>query len=621
MGIINILDAQTANMIAAGEVVDRPAGALKELLENALDAGATRISVEIKGGGRAFLRIADNGRGFYRDDIPKALLRHATSKIKDGKDLNEIMTFGFRGEALAAISSVSRMEIISRHREETVGTRLTSDENGVVMVDTGCPEGTTVIVKDLFYNTPARQKFLKRDATEGSACVSAVAAAAVSHPEVSFTLTVEGEKRFFTTGDGKLLQALYAVYGKAFAGTLQPVDYTLDGVSVKGYITSPDGARGSRSMQMFFVNGRPIRSKTMMAALEEAFRSYLPHGKYPGCVLFLEIPYGMTDVNVHPAKLEIRFADERPVFSAVYHGVKNTLGAKDLPPEETAFEQPSLLENLPKAEFRPKEEPQKEPILETKPPVWEPSRPMRPPTSRPAFGGAKFSPRIGEEDLSGETLLKFAQPEAEALPVEVSPVETPPVQTVMEEKPYYRLVGEVYNAFLVVETEKEVLFIDKHAAHERILYEKLASRKEVHSQQLLSPIAITLQGEEIAVLLDNASHLEEYGFAVEAFGSDTVLVRVVPGSLAGTRDLKGILEGFASDLARGGKVSFAEKCDRALFTVACKAALKAGIPNAPEHNAWVVERLMEDASLRFCPHGRPVIHPISRREMEKFFDR
>lgn len=621
MGIINVLDAQTANMIAAGEVVDRPAGALKELLENALDAGATRISVEIKGGGRAFLRIADNGKGFYRDDIPKALLRHATSKIKDGKDLNEIMTFGFRGEALAAISSVSRMEIISRHREETVGTRLTSDENGVVMVDTGCPEGTTVIVKDLFYNTPARQKFLKRDATEGSACVSAVAAAAVSHPEVSFTLTVEGEKRFFTTGDGKLLQVLYAVYGKPFAGTLQPVDYSLDGVSVKGYVTSPDGARGSRSMQMFFVNGRPIRSKTMMAALEEAFRSYLPHGKYPGCVLFLEIPYGMTDVNVHPAKLEIRFADERPVFSVVYHGVKNTLGAKDLPPEETAFEQPSLLETLPKAEFRPKEEPKQEPISETKPPVWEPSRPMRPPASRPAFGGAAFSPRIGEEDLSGETLLKFAQPEEEPPPTEASPAEVFPVQTAIEEKPYYRLVGEVYNAFLVVETEKEVLFIDKHAAHERILYEKLASRKEVHSQQLLSPIAITLQGEEIAVLLENASHLEEYGFTVEAFGSDTVLVRAVPGSLAGTRDLKGILEGFASDLARGGKVSFAEKCDRALFTVACKAALKAGIPNAPEHNAWVVERLMEDASLRFCPHGRPVIHPISRREMEKFFDR
>lgn len=624
MGIINILDAQTANMIAAGEVVDRPAGALKELLENALDAGATRISVEIKGGGRAFMRITDNGKGFYRDDIPKALLRHATSKIKDGNDLTEIATFGFRGEALAAISSVSCMEIISRHREETAGTRLTSDENGVVMVDTGCPEGTTVIVKDLFYNTPARQKFLKRDATEGSACVSAVSAAAVSHPEVSFTLTVDGEKRFFTTGDGKLLQVLYAVYGKAFAATLQPVEYDLDGISVSGYVTSPDGARGSRSMQMFFVNGRPIRSKTMMAALEEAFRSYLPHGKYPGCVLFLTLPFGATDVNVHPAKLEIRFADERPVFSAVYHGVKSALQAKELPPEETSFSQPSL-EEMPKAEFFPKAETEKAPAPEAPvytPPAWEP-RPAREAPARPTFGGRAFSPRIGEEDLSGETMLKFAQPSAEDLPAaeEISATETPFLQTAIEEKPYYRLVGELYNAFLVVETEKEVLFIDKHAAHERILYEKLASRKEVHSQQLLAPISITLTGEESAALLENASHLEEYGFEVEAFGSDTVLVRAVPGTLAGTRDLKGILEGFAADLAKGGRVSFAEKCDRALFTVACKAALKAGIPNAPEHNAWVVERLMEDASLRFCPHGRPVIHPLPRRDMEKFFDR
>jgi DNA mismatch repair protein MutL len=290
--------------------------------------------------------------------------------------------------------------------------------------------------------------------------------------------------------------------------------------------------------------------------------------------------------------------------------VKNALQAKELPPEETTFEQPSLLETPREAELPVAEVAAKPSPVEVKAPVWEMPRSVRPPVSRPAFGGAQFSPRIGEEDLAEETMLKFAQPTAEEI-----------AQTVMEEKPYYRLVGELYNAFLVVETEKEVLFIDKHAAHERILYEKLASRKEVHSQQLLAPIAITLQAEEIAVLLDNASHLEEYGFEVEAFGADTVLVRAVPGSLAGTRDLKGILEGFASDLAKGGKVSFAEKCDRALFTVACKAALKAGIPNAPEHNAWVVERLMEDASLRFCPHGRPVIHPIPRREMEKFFDR
>ncbi len=600
MGIINILDAQTANMIAAGEVVDRPAGALKELLENALDAGAKRISVEVKGGGRAFLRITDDGKGFYRDDIPKALMRHATSKIRDGGDLEEILTFGFRGEALAAISSVSRMEIISRHREETVGTRLTSDENGVVMTDTGCPTGTTVIVRDLFYNTPARQKFLKRDATEAAACVSAVSVAAISHPEVSFTLMVEGEKRFYTTGDGKLLQALYAVYGKGFAGCLQTVEYAQDGVKVYGFVTSPDGAKGSRSMQFFFVNNRPIRSKTMMAAVEEAFRSYLPHGKYPGCVLFLEIPHGFTDVNVHPAKLEIKFADERPVFSAVYHGVKNCLQAKepvDPPPEK---ESPVSFVSV------------EEPVA----PVFAP--PVRPlereerQEIRPRPSGRAFSARVGEEDLPEGTLLTFAQPAEEAFA---------PLQTVMEEKPYFRLLGEAYNAFLFVETEKDVLVIDKHAAHERILYEELASRKEVHSQALLSPIAITLSDSEIDILLENGAHLEEYGFAIEAFGRDTLLVRAVPQSLAGLRDLKSILETFAGDLSGGGRVAFAEKCDRALFTVACKAALKAGIPNAPEHNLRIVEQLMENPALRFCPHGRPVIHALPRREIEKYFDR
>ncbi len=609
MGIINILDAQTANMIAAGEVVDRPASALKELLENALDAGAKRISVEIKGGGRAFLRITDDGKGFYRDDIPKALMRHATSKIRDGGDLEEILTFGFRGEALAAISSVSRMEIISRHREETVGTRLTSDENGVVMTDTGCPEGTTVLVRDLFYNTPARQKFLKRDATEAAACVSAVAVAAISHPEVSFTLTVEGEKRFYTNGDGKLLQTLYAVYGKGFAGCLQSVEYAQDGVKVHGFVTSPDGAKGSRSMQFFFVNNRPIRSKTMMAAVEEAFRSYLPHGKYPGCVLFLEIPHGFTDVNVHPAKLEIKFADERPVFSAVYHGVKNCLQAKE------PVREPALFAGEEPAAFVPKEEVKEQPkadapILREMPKHREEPREERP-SFRPRASERAFSPRVGEEDLPEGTLVTFAQP-----------TEPPvPVQTVMEAKPYFRLLGEAYNAFLFVETEKEVLVIDKHAAHERILYEKLASRKEVHSQALLAPIAITLSDSEIDVLLENSAHLEEHGFAVEAFGRDTLLVRAVPQSLAGMKELKSILETFASDLTAGGRVSFAEKCDRALFTVACKAALKAGIPNAPEHNLRIVEQLMENPALRFCPHGRPLIHALPRREIEKYFDR
>ncbi len=617
MGIINILDAQTANMIAAGEVVDRPASALKELLENALDAGAKRISVEIKGGGRAFLRITDDGKGFYRDDIPKALLRHATSKIRNGDDLNEILTFGFRGEALAAISSVSRMEIISRHVDETVGTRLTSDENGIVMDDTGCPIGTTVIVKDLFYNTPARQKFLKKDMTETSACVSVASAAAISHPEVSFTVSVEGERRFYTAGDGKLLQALYAIYGKAFAGGLIEVSYELDGVKAHGYVTSPDHARGNRGMQLFYVNGRSIRSKTMQAALEEAFRSYLPHGRYPACVLFLEIPYGLTDVNVHPAKLEIKFANERPVFSAVYYAVKNKLGENPA----SAQEQPA--QETPAAET-PAPQPAPEPMqisvstvrsAPTYAPTYTPPKREEPPRRT-------FDARIGEEDLDMQTMLRFAQPTAEEVRAqEQSKEDAQHAQMQIDERPYHRLLGEAYNAFLFVETKNEVLVIDKHAAHERILYEKLASKKEVHTQQLLSPIPLTLADDDVANLCENASYLAEFGFEIEPFGSDTLLVRAVPASLAHTKDLKSILERFASDLTSGSRVSFAEKCDRALFTVACKAALKAGIPNDAAHNGWVVEQLMENPALRFCPHGRPVMHALTRKEIEGYFDR
>lgn len=629
MGIINILEAQTANRIAAGEVVDRPASALKELLENALDAGATRIAVEIKGGGRSFLRVTDNGGGIYRDDMPKALLRHATSKISDGADLQEIATYGFRGEALAAISSVSRTEIISRAREETVGTRLTADENGVVMVDTGCPEGTSVIVRDLFYNTPARQKFLKRDATEASACVAVASSAAISRPDVSFSVSVEGEKRFYTAGDGKLLPAIYAVYGKAFATGLLPVDTTVDGVRAFGFVTSPDQARGSRTMQFFFVNGRPVRSKTAMAALEEAFRSYLPHGKYPGAVLFIDMPLGLTDVNVHPAKLEIKFADERPVFSAVYYAVKNRLN------------DPGNLSDIGKGniEEQPKEEERPAPVSA---PHARPASPLsmserqavlaasamfaaakakEAPEQEPSKQPRSFSAGIGEEDLAMEPLLRVAQPTEEELKAS-GPQQLQQLQQLQfDERPYWKLLGEAYDAFLIVETQAEVLFIDKHAAHERILYEQLASRKEVHSQTLLSGIPITLLPGEVDLLLENAAYLAEFGFEIEPFGGETLLVRAVPATLAGTKELKTLLETFASELTGGSRVSFAEKCDRALFTVACKAALKAGIPNDPAHNEWIVKRLLEDESLRFCPHGRPVLHRLPRRELEGYFDR
>ncbi len=624
MGVINILDAQTANMIAAGEVVDRPASALKELLENALDAGATKIFVDIKGGGRVFLRVTDNGSGFFRDDMPKALLRHATSKIATGEDLTAIGTFGFRGEALAAIGSVSRMEIISRQRSETVGTRLTSDENGVVMEDTGCPEGTSVVVRDLFYNTPARQKFLKRDATEASACVTAAEHAALSHPEVSFTVSVDGERRFYTAGDGKLLTAIHSIYGKEFSSGLLPVEETMDGVHVFGYVTAPDHARGSRAMQLFFVNSRPVRSRTILAALEEAFKSFLPHGRYPGAVLFVELPLRLTDVNVHPAKLEIRFADERTIFSAVYYTVRNRLAESPSAEEQTEqeFDRKTV-----EVSDRTEEKGEETPIEQKQPeqvPAGRGPEAQKPETSRTAGTESRtpFRADIGLSDLPADDQVVFTDRSTDpAEPESGQEADAENGQTVLEDGPYWKYIGEAYDAFLFMETEDTVYVVDKHAAHERILYERIASRKEVHSQTLLTAIPVDLSSEECVVLTENSGYLSEFGFDLEPFGGNTVLIRAVPASLADTRRLPALLQTFASELAAGGNIPFSEKCDRALFTVACKAAVKAGIPNNPAHNEWILEQLMTHHEIRFCPHGRPVMHPISKREIEKFFDR
>ena len=380
-------------------------------------------------------------------------------------------------------------------------------------------------------------------------------------------------------------------------------------------------------MQLFFINGRPVRSKTVMAALEEAFRSYLPHGKYPGAVLFVELPLGLTDVNVHPAKLEIKFADERPVFSAVYYAVRNRLTASTQPAEqpEEAVSPSAAPENVPKRTAEPAN-----PAKSTK--TAGPREPFPKPSLFSASAPKKndepkgFRADIGLEDLQMGTPLRVAQPEEPTggeqpdAPAQGTLLPEDPQQK-MDDRPYHKLIGEAYDAFLFVETADEVLVIDKHAAHERILYEQLASRKQVRSQGLLTGIPLTLPPGDAAVLCENAPYLAEFGFEVEPFGGDTVLVRAVPASLAGTKELRTLLEGFASELTDGSRVSFEEKCDRALFTVACKAALKAGIPNDPAHNEWIVEQLLENPSLRYCPHGRPVLKSLSKREIEGYFDR
>ena len=637
MGIINILDAQTANLIAAGEVVERPSSAAKEMLENSIDAGAKSITLEIKNGGRSLVRVTDDGKGFLREDIPKALLRHATSKISCGDDINGIRSLGFRGEALSAIGAVSRLDIISKHRSEEMGTRLTADENGVVMVDTGCPDGTTVTMRDIFYNTPARQKFLKKDGTEGASCVAAAERLALSHPEISFTVIADGERKFMTAGDGKLYPAIYSVFGREFAKTLVEIKYEYNGISVEGYITTPDAVRASRAMQTVFVNGRYVKSKTVQAALEEAFRSFIPRGKFPGCVIFVSLDPELTDVNVHPAKTEIKFASERDVFRAVYYAVKSTLeAAPDEKPlgeaipvraEKTVVEEPTITDNSEIAETYRVEAPVREPKIREVEffPRTEPEKPVI------VKSATAFRADIGEDDLVssdnnmtfGDSMPVYTVPEkADVAPEpETEPVSEPQQILIEPERPVWRMIGQAYDSYIFVETEENILVIDKHAAHERIIYERLAANKELHVQELLAGIPVTLGREQTAILLENSEYLEEKGFKVEDFGEGRIIVRTVPMTLSNVKGLNSILEDFARVLSDGNGLTFEERCDRALYTVACKAALKAGIKNCPEDDENVVKMLADNPSLRYCPHGRPFIKQIPKREIEKFFDR
>ncbi len=626
MGIINILDAHTSNLIAAGEVVERPSSAAKELLENSIDAGAKAIVLEIKNGGRTLLRVTDDGRGFLREDIPKALLRHATSKISCGDDINGIRSLGFRGEALAAIGSVSRLEIITKSREEEMGTRLTSDENGVVMVDTGCPDGTTVSMRDIFYNTPARQKFLKRDGTEAASCVAAAERLALSHPEISFTVINDGERKFMTAGDGKLFPAIHSVFGREFTKTLVQIEYELNGVSVSGYITKPDAVRGSRAMQTMFVNGRYVKSKTVQAALEEAFRSFIPRGKFPGCVIFVSLLPELTDVNVHPAKTEIKFASERDVFRAVYYAVKNALESEpdekplgEVTPEK-AQKTNDVTDNYDPfidTSVQSKPEEIKEDKFSWSAPVIK-ERVENKPEQKPLFRA-----NIGEDDLfdsDPNVVIKDICP-INVYPEISEPEQEPEQLTIVEEKPVWRMIGQAYDSYIFVETEENILVIDKHAAHERVLYEKLAASKELHVQELLAGVPVALGREQASILLENAFFLEEKGFKVEDFGEGTVIVRSVPSTLGNLKGLPSILEDFARTLSDGNGLSFAERCDRALYTVACKAALKARVKNRPEDDENVVKMLAENPHLQYCPHGRPFIKKIPKREIEKYFDR
>lgn len=639
---INILPKHIAELIAAGEVVERPSSIVKEIMENAIDAGADKITLEIKRGGITYIRITDNGCGIDRDNIRKAFISHATSKISTADDLNAICTLGFRGEALASIAAVSRVEVMTRGEGEEVGTRYCIEGGEETLLDdAGCPMGTTLIVRDLFYNTPARMKFLKKDVSEGNAVAAVVDRIALSHPEVSIRFIRDSKDVLFTSGDGKLENAIYKTLGKDFASTLIPCDYELEGVRVSGFISKPFNARPNRMMQYFFLNDRFIKTRTGMVALEEAYKNSIMVGKFPACVLNIHIAPGAVDVNVHPSKTEVRFANEKLIFNAVYYCAKSALqqgdtrvqanfkqkiGRQFMPkPNEgrqiKIYEQ--QLEQV-KKESLPKEDFWGKTTSEEFVKLSEPKK-----TEKITFNdSSEFSLKKDEEP----DLIPVFKPVEEAKPPVIETVEEAvpeakaeqPASEVEEVKPEpepYRVIGEAFKTYILVEQGKKLLIIDKHAAHERMLFEKLrANNGEIETQMLLAPVTVTLSKEEYSAVLDNLELLDKAGYRVEDFGGGMVIVSECPTAVADA-DLAEVVMELAGYLVNNHRELIPEKLDWIYHSTACRAAIKAGDKTSEYELEKFVEKLLDDPDIRYCPHGRPVLIEMSKYEIEKNFGR
>ena len=702
MGVINVLDKHIAELIAAGEVVERPSSVIKELVENSIDAGAKNITVEIKNGGTTFMRVADDGCGIYRDDIKKAFLRHATSKVKTANDLDTISTLGFRGEALASISAVSRLQVITKNKNEEIGSCYEIEGGDEISLEeAGCPTGTTFVIRDLFYNIPARSKFLKKDVAEGNAVSALMDKIVLSHPEVAFTFIRDGKQVLRTFGDGKLLSAIYSVFGKDFAKGLIPVDYTLDSVSVKGYISKPINARPNRNMQNFFINGRFVKTRTGMAALEEAYKGSIMVGKFPSAVLQLTVPYEIIDVNVHPAKIEVRFINERPVFDAIYHAVKTALQQGDERKqihfkENTAFNEIKKVNPFnnaqavfAKAENTPAEKPIKpieriEPVLKNSEP--KPYNPfdeldLKDEKTKPvSIDNLKMSDSTNPFDIyskqaikrnselenkkaefskqkleKAEQLILKATQQEESLPkqeitvddltaessetpieTEVSKEEVKPLKEISEnktdnndaltelpkEQTKLRFLGEAFNTYIIVEkNDNEVLIIDKHAAHERIIYEKLkADSGSANVQYLLTPITVTLDKIDYDAAVSNLDMFAKCSFDVEDFGNGTLLVRSAPQYLAATEIADCITE-MGGYIASGKKDIYTEKMDWFYHNVSCRSAIKAGNKSTVQELMDIAWTLEKNPQIKYCPHGRPICIVMTKYEIEKQFGR
>lgn len=638
---IQILSPHLADLIAAGEVVERPASVVKELVENAFDAGARTVTVELRGGGATYLRVTDDGCGMTPEDAGIAFLRHATSKLHDAQGLEAIGTMGFRGEALAAISAVSHITLTTRRQGAPGGTHMTLDAGEIQdMYETGCPEGTTMIVRDLFYNTPARRKFLKTDRAEGAACAAAALRCALGRPDVSVRCIRDGEELFFSPGDNKLDSCVYSLLGRELAKTLLPCESEVDGVRVHGFISSPAAGRGSRAQQHFFCNGRWIKSAALQAALEQAYRNTLLVGRFPACVLYVELSCAAVDVNVHPAKTEVKFSHERAVFDAVYYGARAALEAERAP--AAAAPKPSV----PKPEPASASAPKADPFLPA-----APSRSAAP--AAPVFSGARtYAPAAPAEEavsFRSPTASAFSAPRVTPPPVFPAPARTAPqppmpkpvvqgVQTALEpepaeqetpsplaravppETPPARLIGEAMHTYILVEKGDTLILIDKHAAHERINFDRLRQNPaDIPSQTLLEPLPFTPDASDAEVLQQHGDTLAELGFTLEPFGRSDYILRGVPAQIdAG--DALPALEEICAQLRHGAHTDAQAVRDEVLKTVACKAAIKAGWQTEPEELLRLADAVCA-GEVKYCPHGRPVAVTLTRRELDKLFKR
>ncbi len=629
---IRILDSHVADLIAAGEVVERPASVVKELMENAIDAGATKLGVEIANGGMTLIRVSDDGCGIPADQLQRAFVRHATSKLRTEYDLEAIGTLGFRGEALAAIAAVARIRVTSRTADADLGAVLKL-EGGIAgqVEEAGCPMGTEMEVRDLFFNTPARLKFMKKDAAEGAAVFGMVQRIALAHPEVSVKFVRDGKQELLTPGDGQLQSAVYAVMGREFALGFMPVRGSGEDMTVTGFTTLPTCCKGSRNYQHFFVNGRYIKSRTMTAAVEEAYANRKMVGKFPGCVIHLRTGLNKVDVNVHPAKTEVKFVDERQVFSAVYHAVMAALDGEKQHPA-AVVEKPKAHDTVTPNQIKfnaapiPKAAPKP---TGTSLPLHDITAPKAPVQAKPAVQPAPA--RTGTPvSVTWMPPAEKPIPKVEAAP-KAEPAPAPKVEAVPKAEPVvevkeepqeqpWKIAGELFDTYIIVQQGERALLIDKHAAHERMNFDRLkAEDYQPMVQQLLTPAVFTPEARERQVLAENLPLLAKFGFEVEEFGSDALIVRQAPFDV-GAEDVVNTLTEIAAGLLTTGRADPSAARDHLLHTMACKAAIKGGWKSGPQELERVAKAVM-DGDVKYCPHGRPVAIELTRKDLEKQFKR